>query len=93
MNVTLPQDLEQFVQEKIAKGDYHSPEDAIREALACLRRRDELRRKVTEAKDSQRAGRVRDGDEVFGAIFKRLDDLDVRAYARESLPSHARGRD
>lgn len=37
MNITLPPDLEQFVQERIASGRAGSPDHVIAEALALLR--------------------------------------------------------
>lgn len=48
MNVSLTAELEQFVDEKVASGVYHSASEVIREGLRLLKARDELRRVRTD---------------------------------------------
>ncbi len=48
LNISLTPELEDFVREKIAQGEYDSCEDVIREALSLLIRREALWK--TEAK-------------------------------------------
>ncbi len=43
MNVSLTQELEKFVQEKVSSGLYNSASEVIREALRLLREQDMLR--------------------------------------------------
>jgi antitoxin ParD1/3/4 len=59
MNVTLPPDLEQFVNAQLAAGTFASAEDVIQEGLRLLRRREELRSEIAvglaEAENGQLA--------------------------------------
>jgi antitoxin ParD1/3/4 len=43
MKITLPPEMASYLQEQLATGHYASPEDFLREALALLKARDELR--------------------------------------------------
>lgn len=43
MNVSLTQELEQYVNEKVASGMYHTASEVVREGLRLLKERDELR--------------------------------------------------
>lgn len=42
MNVSLTQELEQYVNEKVASGMYHTASEVVREGLRLLKERDEL---------------------------------------------------
>jgi antitoxin ParD1/3/4 len=62
MNVSLPEQLEQFVRQKVAVGDYETASEVVREGLRLLKQRDhlwkaEVRSKIKQGMDSVRAGR------------------------------------
>jgi len=40
MSITLPNDMAEFVREKVARGDYASDSEVLRDALRMLRERD-----------------------------------------------------
>lgn len=44
MNVSLTPELEDFIQERVRSGRYHSASEVVREALRLLEDRDEVRR-------------------------------------------------
>jgi antitoxin ParD1/3/4 len=63
MNVSLPEQMEEFVRQKVAIGDYETASEVVREGLRLLKQRDELwkaevQSKIKEGMDSIRAGRT-----------------------------------
>ena len=64
MNVSLTQELEQFIRQKVDSGLYNSSSEVVREALRLLEERDrlkawkldELRRAIQEGIDSLERG-------------------------------------
>jgi antitoxin ParD1/3/4 len=46
MNVTINQELEQYVQDKISSGKYQSSSDVIHDALRLLQKHDQLRQDI-----------------------------------------------
>jgi antitoxin ParD1/3/4 len=68
MNVSLTEELETLVHEKVRSGMYHSASEVIRDALRLLRNRDEdrelrladLRREIQAALDDPREPRPLD---------------------------------
>ncbi|HEX6565259.1 MAG TPA: type II toxin-antitoxin system ParD family antitoxin [Chthoniobacterales bacterium] len=63
MNVSLPEQMEEFVRQKVAAGDYETASEVVREGLRLLKQRDELWKAEVESKikqgmDSIRAGRI-----------------------------------
>ncbi len=62
MNVSLPEQMEEFVRQKVAVGDYETASEVVREGLRLLKQRDEVwkaevRSKIRRGMDSIRAGR------------------------------------
>jgi antitoxin ParD1/3/4 len=63
MNVSLPEQMEEFVRQKVAMGDYETASEVVREGLRLLKQRDELWKaevqgKIKQGMDSVRAGRT-----------------------------------
>jgi antitoxin ParD1/3/4 len=63
MNVSLPEQMEEFVRKKVAVGDYETASEVVREGLRLLKQRDELwkaevQSKIRQGMDSIRAGRT-----------------------------------
>ena len=48
MNVSLTPELEQYVNQKVESGMYHSASEVIREGLRMLKERDEIHRRKLE---------------------------------------------
>jgi putative addiction module CopG family antidote len=79
LTVSLPDDLDAFIRERVAAGRFASAGELIRTAVEELERRekerdaviDDLNREIEIGARQAEAGRVRDGREVFDAIRRR----------------------
>lgn len=76
MNVSLTDELEQFVDGKVESGLYNNASEVVREGLRLLKESDEIRQRMREqiergVLDAQ-AGRLVDGDEAFRRIDARI---------------------
>jgi antitoxin ParD1/3/4 len=78
MNVSLPEQMEEFVRQKVAVGDYETASEVVREGLRLLKQRDDLwkaevRSKIKQGMDSIRAGRSIPAQQVKAemAAFKK----------------------
>jgi antitoxin ParD1/3/4 len=49
MNISLTQELEGYINRKVASGNYHSASEVVREGLRLLQEQDELKRMRKEA--------------------------------------------
>ncbi len=81
MNIILSPEQMQFIQSKIATGDYQTPEQVVEVALGLLQtiQSDEVFDRIVELQDRIRigteqiqSGQVRDGEEVFDRLQQRL---------------------
>jgi antitoxin ParD1/3/4 len=80
MNISLTPELEQFVQEKVNSGMYHSASDVIRESLLFLKERDvirqmrikELKAEIQKGIDSGCATPL-DMEEIIDECHKEMD--------------------
>lgn len=76
MNVSLPTELERFVQAKVGSGRYGSASEVIREALRLLEHQErfrekgikEIRRKIAEGLKSLDRGQGLPGEAVFAEL-------------------------
>jgi antitoxin ParD1/3/4 len=79
VNIHLTPELEQLVHGKVQSGRYNSASEVVREALRLMEERDllkvEMRKKITQSLDSQRLGRLVDGEAVFDRLEAELDEL------------------
>ena len=81
LNVSLTPDLEQFVASRIASGRYQSASEVVRAGLRLLAERDsareaaldDLRQKIAVGMAQAERGELRDGEEVFRNLEKRLN--------------------
>jgi antitoxin ParD1/3/4 len=77
-NVSLPEQMEEFVRQKVAVGNYETASEVVREGLRLLKQRDdlwkaEMRSKITQGMDSIRDGRSIPAQQVKAemAAFKK----------------------
>jgi antitoxin ParD1/3/4 len=91
MSSPLPPDLETFVQQEVASGNYPSPEEVISEGLRLLRERKvyELRREIDAglAQIERGEGIELKDDEVLREFFE-----DIRLRGRERLQASQSNR-
>lgn len=82
MIIKLTQELEQLVQSKVQSGRYNSASEVIREALRLMVERDlrkeEIRKRIEQSLDSQRLGKLVDGEAVFDRLEADLDPMERR---------------
>jgi antitoxin ParD1/3/4 len=79
MDVTLPPEMERFVRERVATGEYASASAVIREGLRLLQERDrehasrfaELRAAIDEGLAAAERGDVIGGEEAFSWLRDR----------------------
>lgn len=81
MNIALNREQIEFVQSKIAAGEYQTPEQVIAVALGLLQKNQseetlarlaELQKLIDVGTEQIQQGRVRDGEEVFENLQQRL---------------------
>ncbi len=81
MNVNIPPELSDFVQEMISRGSYRNENDLLVEGLRLLKSRELLRADVDAGVGQLEAGLGLDGEEVFA----RLEERARRLGAGESV--------
>lgn len=82
MNVSPPQELEDFVQRRVAAGLCSTPSEVVRVALRLLFEQDQLRelrraerrRQIAKGLESAEAGRFVDGESAMEDILNKLRD-------------------
>jgi antitoxin ParD1/3/4 len=80
MNVSLTEELENFVQRRVASGLYSTASEVVREALRLLSEQEqvreirmaELRKQIAKGLESAEAGRLVDGEEAMAGILGKL---------------------
>jgi putative addiction module CopG family antidote len=77
MDVHLPPELSDFVDEEVRRGEYSSSVEVVREAVRRLaedrRAREELDRQIEAGWAESEAGELLDPDEVFARVRARID--------------------
>lgn len=82
MNVTLPRESEQYVQEQVASGRFLSPDEVVSEALRRMREQDE---KLAQLARDIAIG-VEQADRGLAVTFDEATLQRVKAAARQRLP-------
>ena len=80
MDITLQPELEQFIQEKITKGQFNSVNEAVNAGLKLLMEQEliyqgrfaELRQEIMVGISASERGEVVDSETVFNSIYSRL---------------------
>lgn len=70
MNISIPSDLNAFVQHLVSTGKFCNETEVVEEALRLLRQREELMADVEAGIRQAENGEMLDGEQVFG----RLED-------------------
>ena len=81
MNISLPPELESFVNEKVSSGDYNSASEVVRAALRLLEDQDELRRiRRAEVRREVMKGvaEIRTGDSITYKSAEALAEAVIR---------------
>ncbi len=76
MNVQIPRDLSDFVQEMISTGNYRDENELLIEGLRLLKSREQLRQDVNAGIEQLGAGQGIDGDEVFARLAERARQIE-----------------
>jgi antitoxin ParD1/3/4 len=92
MSDAIPTELEQFVQQQVATGEYHSPREVVAAGLQVLRevkrRQAEFRRQVQEGIDQLDRG---EGVELAGDELRAFFD-DIQARGRQRYEASRKGQ-
>jgi antitoxin ParD1/3/4 len=80
MQITLPTEVEQFVQRQIESGQYSTPEDVLLAGIRLLEdlertykgRFEELRREITIGVEEADRGELLDSETVFQGLREKL---------------------
>lgn len=80
ITVTLPAELEAFVQERVASGRFATPGEAVREGLRLLEEREqereavlaELRQEIEIGVEQAKAGKLSDGNAFFEQLRQKI---------------------
>ena len=75
LNIELPADAAQFVEELVASGQYKSANEAVAEGVRLLMSRQQLRADVQKGIDELDAGQGINGDVVFAELRERAKKL------------------
>lgn len=82
MEITLPPEWEKRIADKVAGGEYPSPDEVVREGLRRLFAEEEhlaaLRTRIQEGVGALDRGEAMDGDEFFAELDGYLGELAVR---------------
>ena len=88
MNVSLTQELEAFVHQKVESGRYHSASEVVREALRLLEDHDQLRQIKLESLRKEIAIGL---DQLDRGEVGVLDIESIKAKGRELLRKRKEG--
>ena len=75
MNIELPEDAVQFVEELVASGQFASADEAVAEGVRLLMSRQQLRADIQKGIDQLDAGQGINGEQVFAELRERAKKL------------------
>ena len=95
MNLSLSDECQQAIQDKVRSGAYKSPGDVVEEALRVLQERDEeiefLRREVRAGSDAIDRGEYTDYDEnTIGDLAERVKARGLQRLLEEGISIEGR---
>jgi len=83
MNVPIPAEFQEFVDDVIRSGNFHSEAEVVSEALRLLRKREQLRREVNAGIEQLDEGEGIEGDEVFERLERKTEDITRQTAAQD----------
>jgi len=81
MNPPIPAEFQEFVDDIIRSGSFHSEAEVVSEALRLLRKREQLCREVNAGIKQLDEGEGIDGEEVFERLERKAEGI-----ARQTTP-------
>lgn len=75
MNIAIPTDLEQFVQDAVSTGTYRDAAEVVGEGLRLLARREQFRRDADAGAEQLEQGLGIDGEKVFDRLQRRAEEI------------------
>ena len=75
MHVDIPAELNPFLQDMLARGDYHNEGEVLIAGLRLLKSREQLITDVNAGIDQLEAGQIKSGAEVFARLERRAIEL------------------
>ena len=88
MNVSIPDDMESFVEELIHAGSFHDPNEVIGEALRALKRQEQLRHAIRAGIEELDRGEYIEYDDTslahFVADIKALEESRYAGKGKDS---------
>jgi antitoxin ParD1/3/4 len=75
MNISIPAELEVFVQSLVASGDYRNTDEVVGTALKMLQHKEKLRSEIQAGIDELDQGQGRDADDVFARLMEKAKTL------------------
>ena len=85
MNMSIPADLENFVQSLVMSGSFRGPNEVVGKALQMFKRREEMRREIQVGIDHLNRGDFAEYDkDSFGSFSADIKATEDRLFPRES---------
>jgi antitoxin ParD1/3/4 len=82
MSITLKQEQEKFIMDKLQQGKYKSAEELLATAFQLLEENEQkeqeiiwLREKILEGKQQMEEGKITDGEVVFQRLEEKLKQM------------------
>ena len=75
MNVSIPAEFQEFVDDIIRGGSFHNEAEVISEALRLLRKREQLRREVNAGIKQLDEGKGIEGEDVFERLQRKAEGI------------------
>jgi antitoxin ParD1/3/4 len=82
MSTEFSADNERYLEQAIASGAYRDRAEALDEALALLKRRDQLRGDIRAGIEQADRGQLLDADAVFQRLLERARQIETHARGK-----------
>jgi Arc/MetJ-type ribon-helix-helix transcriptional regulator len=85
MSFPLPPEFERAVLDRVASGQYASPDDVLRALVGALEEREEFLREIQQGLDDVERGDVVEHDEAVATMLTWLCDQDARDFVERKV--------
>jgi len=83
MSTEISVEAERYLQQLVDRGIYRDRAAAIDEAVALLKRRDQLRNDVRAGIEQADRGELLSADDVFRRLLERANRIEAQAYNKQ----------